>query len=93
MSKGRVAIVDYGVGNLFNVRRAIEHVGGAADILRDPEALRRADRLILPGVGAFEAGIDSLRREGLDGVVREFAASGKPVLGICLGMQLLLDES
>ncbi len=90
---GRIAIVDYGVGNLFNVRRALEHVGGTSEILKDPKSILKADKLLLPGVGAFEAGIGSLRKEGLEKVVLEFQKTGKPVLGICLGMQLLMAES
>lgn len=90
---GKIAIVDYGVGNLFNVQRALERVGGTSEILSDAKAILRADKLLLPGVGAFEAGIGSLRKEGLERVVLDFHKSGKPVLGICLGMQLLMTKS
>ncbi|MBI4370968.1 MAG: imidazole glycerol phosphate synthase subunit HisH [Elusimicrobia bacterium] len=93
MATPKIAILDYGVGNLFNVRRALDHVGAASAILRDPKAILRADKLVLPGVGAFEAGIARLRRDGLDRVVRDFRKTGRPILGICLGMQLLMTES
>jgi glutamine amidotransferase len=93
MAAPKVAIIDYGVGNLFNVQRALNHVGAKSEILQDPKAILSADKLVLPGVGAFEAGIGSLRKDGLDDVVRDFQKTGKPVLGICLGMQLLMTES
>lgn len=93
MAAPRIAIVDYGLGNLFNVQRALDHVGAESQVLRDRKAILRADKLVLPGVGAFEAGIENLRKDGLSDVVIEFQKTGKPVLGICLGMQLLLTES
>ncbi|MCG3175902.1 MAG: Imidazole glycerol phosphate synthase subunit HisH [Candidatus Omnitrophica bacterium] len=89
----QVVIVDYGVGNLFNVRRALALLGYDAVISRDPAEVARAPRVLLPGVGAFEAGMDHLRRYGLSEAVKDAARSGRPVLGICLGMQLLLSES
>jgi glutamine amidotransferase len=93
MSTADVAVVDYGVGNLLSVRRALEHIGATALVTDDHEVLRRAPRVILPGVGAFANAMAELRVRGLDDVARDIAASGVPLLGICLGMQMLLDES
>lgn len=88
-----IAIIDYGVGNLFSLQSSLSAIGAQAQVTGDPEAIHAADRLILPGVGAFADAAALLRRDGLDRVVVEEAASGKPLLGICLGMQLLFDES
>jgi glutamine amidotransferase len=89
-----VTIVDYGVGNLFSVRRAIESAGATEVVVTGrAEDIERADRLVLPGVGAFRDGIQGLRERGLASAVVEFARSGRPLLGICLGMQMLADES
>ena len=88
-----IAIIDYGVGNLFSLRCSLEAVGAQAAVTGDPAVIRAADRLILPGVGAFADAAELLRRSGLDRVVCEETRSGKPLLGICLGMQLLFDES
>ena len=86
-----VSIIDYGVGNLFSLRSSFAAIGVEAEVTSDPETIRRADRVILPGVGAFGDAADKLRETGLDRVVREEAAHGKPLMGICLGMQLLFD--
>ena len=88
-----IAIVDYGVGNLFSLRSSFSFVGAEAAVTGDPEAIRRADRIVLPGVGAFGDAADKLRACGLDQVLCEQAAAGKPLLGICLGMQLLFETS
>ena len=88
-----IAVVDYGVGNLFSLARSLEYVGADCAVTRDPEALRRADRIILPGVGAFGDAARRLRDLGLDALLQDQAALGKPLLGICLGMQLLFEES
>ena len=88
-----VAIIDYGVGNLFSLKSSFASIGVEAVVSADPEVLRSADRLILPGVGAFGDASAKLRESGLDKVLIEEAASGKPVMGICLGMQMLLDVS
>ena len=88
-----VAIIDYGVGNLFSLRSSFAAIGVEAEVTSDPETIRRADRVILPGVGAFGDAADKLRETGLDAVVKEEAAKGKPLMGICLGMQLLFEKS
>ena len=93
MTDPKVIIVDYGVGNLFNVQRAFQIIGIQAEISKDAGRIRQADRLLLPGVGAFETGMKHLAEYGLLQPVIEFARSGKPLLGICLGMQLLMSES
>lgn len=88
-----IAIVDYGVGNLFSLRSSLKCIGAEAEITSDPAAVRGADKLILPGVGAFGDAVKKLRDSGLYDVVREQAASGKEIMGICLGMQLLFEKS
>lgn len=88
-----VAVIDYGVGNLLSVSRALEHCGARATITSDPAAILAADRVLLPGVGSFAAGMAALSEHGLDAVVREVAARSTPLLGICLGMQMLFDAS
>ena len=88
-----VAIIDYGVGNLFSLKSSFAFIGEEAVVTSDEAVLRQADRLILPGVGAFGDAAAKLRESGLDKVLLEEAAKGKPVMGICLGMQMLLDVS
>ena len=88
-----VGIIDYGVGNLFSLCSSFRAIGQEAFVSGDPEALSKADRLVLPGVGAFEDAAKKLRASGLDKFVRAQAAEGKPLLGICLGMQLLFEKS
>ncbi|MFZ5875365.1 MAG: imidazole glycerol phosphate synthase subunit HisH [Nitrospirota bacterium] len=88
-----VAIIDYGVGNLFSVRRAFEYCGAKVLVSDDPRALLDAPRIVLPGVGAFADGMRGLMERGLNHVAAEFAVSGKPFLGICLGMQMLASAS
>ena len=88
-----VAIVDYGVGNLFSLVSSFAAIGVEAAATGDPGALLKADRLVLPGVGAFGDAAAALRQSGLADVVTEAAGAGTPLLGICLGMQLLFDES
>lgn len=89
----RVAIIDYGMGNLFSVQQACEHVGMAARITASPEAVLKADAVILPGVGAFGDAMATLQRSGLAAALQAAVASGKPFFGICLGMQLLMTRS
>ena len=88
-----VAIIDYGIGNLLSVQRAFVHCGANVVVTDDPQALLSAPRLVLPGVGAFADGMRGLIQRGLDRVVLEFANSGKPLLSICLGMQMLASVS
>jgi imidazole glycerol-phosphate synthase subunit HisH len=88
-----VAVVDYGMGNRRSVEKALEHVGARALVTRDPAALESADALVVPGVGAFPQGMRNLTALGLDERIRSAAGAGKPVLGICLGMQLLFERS
>ena len=87
------AIIDYGVGNLFSLRCSLESLGENALVTSDPETILRADRVILPGVGAFGDAADKLRESGLDRMVRDAAEKGVPLMGICLGMQLLFEKS
>lgn len=88
-----IAIIDYDAGNLKSVEKALLHLGENPVITRNPEEIRRADKVILPGVGAFGDAMSRLSEYGLIDVIRETAASGKPFLGICLGLQLLFDSS
>ena len=88
-----IAIVDYGVGNLFSLESSFAAIGVEVTVTADPAALRAADKILLPGVGAFEDAAKKLRQTGLDTVVKDLAAAGKPLMGICLGMQLLFDKS
>ncbi len=86
-----IGIIDYGAGNLFSVQNALEYLGAAHRLLRAPEELTSADGLILPGVGAFPDAMAMLDARGFSGALRREAAAGKPLLGICLGMQLLFE--
>ncbi len=88
-----IAIADYGVGNLFSLKSSFAAIGHDVTVTADADVLRAADKLILPGVGAFRDAAAKLDSSGLGGVVREEAAAGKPLLGICLGMQLLFEKS
>ena len=88
-----IALIDYGVGNLFSLRSSFAAIGEEAVVTGDPDVLHSADRLILPGVGAFGDAAAKLRESGMAQLVKELAAEGKPIMGICLGMQLLFDES
>jgi glutamine amidotransferase len=88
-----IAIIDYGVGNLFSLKCSFESIGADICVTSDPAVIARADRIILPGVGAFEDAARKLRESGLDKVIYNEVSKGKPLLGICLGMQMLFDES
>ncbi len=92
-SSAPVAIIDYGVGNLRSVQKAFAARGHEAIVTGDTSVIRNARRVVLPGVGAFGAAIDTLRERGLEEVTLQAAASGKPFLGICVGMQLLFTDS
>jgi glutamine amidotransferase len=89
----RIAIVDYGMGNLRSVEKALEHVGVTAVLTSDHDEVRAADGVVLPGVGAFARAMEQIRELGLDELVAERRESGVPILGICLGLQLLFDSS
>ena len=88
-----IAIIDYGVGNLFSLQSSLKFIGADAEVTNDIAKIKAADRIILPGVGAFADAIAKLRESGMEQVVLEEAANGKPLLGICLGMQMLLEKS
>lgn len=88
-----IAIVDYGVGNLFSLNSSLQMIGADSIVTADPEVLRGADKILLPGVGAFEDAARKLRDSGLAELLKELAGQGKPLLGICLGMQMLFEKS
>ncbi|MCI9214466.1 MAG: imidazole glycerol phosphate synthase subunit HisH [Oscillospiraceae bacterium] len=88
-----IAIIDYSVGNLFSLKSSFAAIGADTVVTGDPAIIRSAEKLVLPGVGAFGDAAALLRRNGLDKLVKEEASGGKPLLGICLGMQLLFDYS
>ena len=87
-----IGIVDYGVGNLYSLERSFHAIGEAVTVSADPKVLSAADKILLPGVGAFGDAAEKLQATGLDAFVKEQAATGKPLMGICLGMQLLFEE-
>lgn len=93
MSKPEITLIDYGVGNLLSVQRGLEHCGAKVILTSDPEAVIAASRVVLPGVGAFANAMQALEERNLVLAIRELAKRGTPLLGICLGMQLLLDGS
>jgi glutamine amidotransferase len=88
-----IAVLDYGMGNLRSVEKAFEHVGAEPEITHDADRIRAAEALVLPGVGAVPKAMAAVRERGLDELIAERRAAGVPVLGICLGMQLLFDNS
>lgn len=89
----KIAIIDYEVGNIRSICSAFEKVGANPKLSRDHQEILDADGVVLPGVGAYSHGMEKLKERGLDSVIKDFVATDKPVLGICLGMQLLLSES
>ncbi|MGO9249172.1 MAG: imidazole glycerol phosphate synthase subunit HisH [Solirubrobacteraceae bacterium] len=89
----QIGLVDYGAGNRRSAEKALEHIGARVHVSSDPELLREMDGLVLPGVGAFPAGMTAIRELGLDELLIERAWAGVPLLGLCLGMQLLFDRS
>ena len=88
-----IAIIDYGVGNLRSVAKAFEYIGQPVTVTADPQEVLQADKVVLPGVGAFGKAMENLVQRGMAPVVREVIDSGRPFLGICLGLQLLFEES
>lgn len=88
----KVTIIDYGVGNLLSAARALEYCGATVEVTSDPERICRAERLVLPGVGAFGDCVKELASRRIDGAILEFAATGRPLLGICVGMQILFER-
>lgn len=88
-----IGVIDYGMGNLYSLGKALERLGYSYEFVSDPEKLGAYDGLILPGVGAFGDAMDNIRKFGLDQAIHTYVASGKPILGICLGMQLLFSKS
>ena len=88
-----IAIIDYGVGNLFSVQSSFARVGAETVITSDKNVIRNADKIMLPGVGAFEAAAKKLKENGMADLLKEEAAKGKPIMGICLGMQMLFERS
>lgn len=88
-----IAIIDYGVGNLFSLSSSLNYIGAESIVTAEESVIRRCSHVILPGVGAFGDAVEKLRKTGLDRVVMQEAAAGKPLLGICLGMQMLFERS
>jgi imidazole glycerol-phosphate synthase subunit HisH len=93
MTKPTITMIDYGGSNLRSAQKAFEYVGATVQVTADPDTVRQAEKLVLPGVGAFGAGMAAIRRRGLEPAIKEAAAKGTPLLGICLGMQYLFDSS
>ena len=93
MKSNRVAIIDYGVGNLLSVNRAFEYCGARVEVTSDPKLILDASHVVLPGVGSFSEGMKELRYHKLESIIHEVVANNTPLLGICLGMQMLLDVS
>ena len=92
MASPSVAILDTGVGNLFNITRAIEEIGGTPTVTSQPDVLATADRVIIPGVGSFASTMATFEVTGIAAALRDYSAAGRPILGICLGMQLLMSD-
>jgi len=88
-----IAVINYGLGNLHSVQKAISYVGGDAKVTADPDTILQADKVVLPGVGAFAEGMKGLESHALTSLIKQIAAAGRPILGICLGMQLLFETS
>jgi imidazole glycerol-phosphate synthase subunit HisH len=89
----KCVVIDYGLCNLLSVYNALKHLGVNANVSSDPQSLKQADRVILPGVGAFADGMKGLTSRGFEAPIHDFVKTGKPFLGICLGMQFLMDKS
>ena len=89
----KITIVDYGMGNIFNLSRALEELNCGVEVSSDVDKIKNADKLLLPGVGAFKDGINGLKANNLDIAINEYILKERPIMGICLGMQLLLSSS
>lgn len=89
----RVTVVDYGIGNVYSVCNALSSIGATPALSADPDKIATAERLILPGVGAFSKAMENLRQRGLEEAVSQFIGSGRPMLGVCIGMQILMESS
>lgn len=89
----QVVVVDYGIGNVFSVCNALSRIGASPILSGDPVVIAKAERVILPGVGAFSKAMENLRRQGLDDAIANFIDTGRPFLGICIGMQVLMERS
>ena len=89
----KITLIDYDMGNIFNVIRAFESLDCEVELTKDPEKIVKAERLVLPGVGAFEDGISNLKKLNLDKAISEFIKTTRPILGICIGMQLMMTKS
>lgn len=88
-----IAIIDYGMGNIHSVQKALERMGASVKVTNKPQEIARAEKVVLPGVGAFDDAMSELKKQGLIDAIKDFVKSGKPFLGICLGMQLLFEKS
>lgn len=93
MSKNLITILDYGCGNIYSLNRILEKLNYKVEITNDPEKVSKADKVILPGVGAFSVGMENLKKNHLENALKEFLKKGNYLLGICLGMQLLMESS
>tara|TARA_Y100001936_G_scaffold77603_2_gene76052 strand:- start:12517 stop:13170 length:654 start_codon:yes stop_codon:yes gene_type:complete len=93
ISQKPIAIIDYGMGNISSVKNMIKKLGGKSVLTRDPDIILNSKKIILPGVGSFDSGIESLKKNGLEDVLKESASKGANILGICLGFQLLFENS
>ena len=91
-NKLKISVIDYGVGNLYSITKACRKFSDSVTVAEDPEVIKSSSALILPGVGSFGAGIEGLKRRDLVGAIKDFADSGRPILGICLGAQLMMDK-
>ena len=88
-----IAVIDYGVGNLFSLKSSLRSVGADIVVTANEDEIRKCDKILLPGVGAFEDAIKKLKESGLDSIIKEEVKRGKKILGICLGMQMLFEKS
>lgn len=88
-----ISLIDFGAGNLYSVHKALKYIGASVEITKDPKIIEKSDAVVFPGVGAFGAVMDAIRKSNLEGIILKVAKSKKPFLGICMGMQVLFEES